>query len=184
MIISSFSPIWSNLRYNYNEKNFYSTLHNLRNEHGWGAFFTKAKTTLRALTNCQVINLWSSWCINASMIIMFIIIRNENVRYQRWQNKFCGYRQSKRMQQLDGGATPPHRILNIDTKNGHLWFQAERTYAAIGWGGHTTSSSSYSTGVSVLLRKRRTVRQNTIAMAKYKNAGWGPSIPCRVVISM
>ena len=36
--------------------------------------------------------------------------------------------------------------------------QAERTYAAIGWGGHTTSSSSYSTGVSVLLRKRRTVR--------------------------
>ena len=42
-------------RYNYNEKNFYSSLHNLRNEHGWGAFFTKAKTTLRALTNCQVV---------------------------------------------------------------------------------------------------------------------------------
>ena len=45
------------LRYNYNEKNFYSTLHNLRNEHGWGAFFTKAKTTLKALTNCQVMTM-------------------------------------------------------------------------------------------------------------------------------
>ena len=44
--------------------------------------------------------------------------------------------------------------------------QAERTYAAIGWGGHTTHSSSYSTGVSVLLRKRRTVKPVAMAIAK------------------
>ena len=44
--------------------------------------------------------------------------------------------------------------------------QAERTYAAIGWGGHTTHSSSYSTGVSVLLRKRRTVKLLTMAITK------------------
>ena len=44
------------LRYNYDAKTFYSTIHYLRNEHGWGAFFTKAKTSLKALTNCKVLN--------------------------------------------------------------------------------------------------------------------------------
>ena len=61
---------------------------------------------------------------------------------------------------------------NIDEKltfsfiSDHLnALQAERTYAAVGWGGHTTHSSSYSTGVSVLLRKRRTVKQVAMAIA-------------------
>ena len=78
-------------------------------------------------------------------------------------------RRSERMQQLGGEGTPRHRniieIPKMEIVTTYKCLQAERTYAAIGWGGHTTSSSSYSTGVSVLLRKRRTVRQTT--MAKY-----------------
>ena len=35
--------------------------------------------------------------------------------------------------------------------------RAERTYAAVGWGGHTTDGAHYPTEWSVLLRKRRTV---------------------------
>jgi hypothetical protein len=76
--------IW---RYNFDQKNFYDTLHYIRNEHGYGAPFTKARKTLKALTNCQ----------------------------------------------------------------------AERTYAVVGWGGHTTSGSDYPPQWSVLLRKRRVV---------------------------
>ena len=72
-------------RYDVDEKNFYDTMHYIRNEHGYGGFFTKAKKTTKALTNCL----------------------------------------------------------------------AERTYAEVGWGGHTTSSSDYSSYWETLLRKRR-----------------------------
>ena len=54
-IIGCFKMIIIKLRYNYDAKTFYSTIHYLRNEHGWGAFFTKAKTSLKALTNCKVL---------------------------------------------------------------------------------------------------------------------------------
>ena len=53
-IIGCFKIIIIKLRYNYDAKTFYSTIHYLRNEHAWGAFFTKAKTSLKALTNCKV----------------------------------------------------------------------------------------------------------------------------------
>ena len=53
--IGCFKMIIIKLRYNYDAKTFYSTIHYLRNEHGWGAFFTKAKTSLKALTNCKVL---------------------------------------------------------------------------------------------------------------------------------
>ena len=72
-------------RYHFDKNNFYDTMHYIRNEHRWGGFFTKAKTTMRALTNCH----------------------------------------------------------------------AERTYAVVGWGGHTSSGSDYSPYWDILLRKRR-----------------------------